>query len=105
MERWTNTKGLLIRMLLLCAFAAPAYAQPDGPPPPPPRFDGGRPPPPMPMLRNDIRLEHRRQGAKCMNAYPEDHGAFVSCIENERAGSPFQSGRRQFMPMPPDDHE
>lgn len=55
----------------------------------------------MPMMRNDIRFEHRRQGAKCMNAYPEDHGGFSNCIRNERATSPFQSGeRRQFMPMP-----
>ncbi len=65
----------------------------------PPEQAHGKHERPMPMMRNDVRLEHRRQGAKCMNAYPEDHGGFTSCIKNEREGSQFQGGRRQFMPM------
>lgn len=97
---WITGKWVGSALLALVA-ASPAYAQfRDTPPEPRPmqfRQDGERP---MPMFRNDIRLEHRRQGAKCMNAYPEDHGAFTSCIRNERQSSPFQGQRRQFMPMP-----
>lgn len=97
---------LMAFALLAASAAMPAHAQYfDADPPPRPQ---GRPQQgerPMPMIRNDARFEHRRQGAKCMNAYPEDHGGFTSCIREERATSPYRGSRRQFMPMSPGDPE
>ncbi len=97
---------LLMAILPLAAFAAtPALAQQFAPPPPNHMQFNSPSERPMPMMRNDVRFEHRRQGAKCMNAYPEDHNNFTSCMREERASSPFRGNRRQFMPMSPGESE
>lgn len=95
-------------MLALCLIslvaAAPASARDrgiDGGPADPRNF---RPDTPIAerahdrpmMIPNDARSSHRRQSAKCMNAYPDDHGGFTNCIK----GGGNYSNRRQFMPMP-----
>ena len=99
-------------LAILClglTLAAPlaAEARPDRGPQ---GFDGGFEPPhfdrpshrerPM-MIPNEARSQHRRQSAKCMNAYPDDHGGFTDCIRSDGGGF---GGRRQYMPMPVNDY-
>ncbi len=100
MNKHVASLGFCILALAASPFAVHAQLAHD-PQPQPALFEMQPRERPMPMMRNDVRREHRRQGAKCMNAYPEDHGGFTSCIKNEREGSPFRSPRPQFMPMPP----
>lgn len=97
-------KTLLTLCLLSLVAATPAHARDrgrDGGPADPRNFAPDNPiaarshDRPM-MIPNDARSSHRRQSAKCMNAYPDDHGGFTNCIkEGDNYGS-----RRQFMPMP-----
>jgi hypothetical protein len=73
--------------------ADPRSFQPDNPRP---RADQ-RPPRPM-MIPHEARGMQRRQGAKCMNAYPDDHGSFTDCMKSGGYSRP------QLMPMPTRDN-
>ena len=101
MNRLTPIAFASLTAALMALPGASAHAQYYAAEPQPVQFERPGNERPMPMIRNDARIEHRRQGAKCMNAYPEDHGAFSTCIKSEREGSRFHGNRRQLMPMPP----
>ncbi len=94
-----------IRFLSSCALlgiclSSPARAQYYDMPAPTPVYVENRPSQrPMPMLRNELRQEQRRQGAKCMNAYPEDHSGFTNCIRNENQSNRTFPARMHYMPM------
>ena len=81
-------------VLGLTATIASAQTAPDMIPPSAPTSHA------IPMIHNDVKLENRRQGAKCMNAYPEDHGAFTDCINHERGASAYPTRRPQLLPIP-----
>lgn len=98
-----SVSALLLLASVWAALSTPAFAQYYDMPHPnerPVSFSP-RAREPMPMMRYNARQEHRRQSAKCMNAYPEDHSGFTDCIENENAASPYRQERMQFVPMSP----
>jgi hypothetical protein len=86
-----------ILMLGICLLPLTAAAQGYDIPSNPQQRDAKQ----MRLIQNDARGHYRRQSAKCMNAYPENHDDYLQCVQNGRAEVRSNAPtRRYYMPMP-----